>query len=208
MVHRRELDGETLVLGNQGALYLNAMTWWDHTTGSIWSQPSGEAIAGPLAGSRLALVPSTLTTWGEWRTQHPDTLALDAPGRNLAVGIEMMAIVVDLGTEVAAYDVTALRDAGVVDDVVAGVEVAVVVDPDDPNRWAAYSRRVDDAVVDLEMTAEGLVDRRTGSVFDPLRGIARSGPLAGRVLDRLPAFTVFPKDFERLFPGGRSWPEG
>ncbi len=208
MVHRRELDGEALVLGNQGALYLNAMTWWDHATGSIWSQPTGEAIAGPLTGSRLALVPSTLTTWAEWTTQHPDTVALDAPGRRLAVGLEMMAIVVDLGTEVVSYDVTVLRDAGVVDDVVAGIEIAVVVDPDDPNRWAVYSRRVGDAVVDLERAADGLVDRRTGTVFDPLRGIARSGLMAGRVLDRLPAFTMFPKDFERLFPDGRSWPEG
>jgi hypothetical protein len=39
MVHRRELNGTVLVLGNQGALWGNAMTWWDHGTGSIWSQP-------------------------------------------------------------------------------------------------------------------------------------------------------------------------
>jgi hypothetical protein len=34
MVHRRIVDGEEVVFGNQGALYMNAMTWWDHTTGS------------------------------------------------------------------------------------------------------------------------------------------------------------------------------
>lgn len=62
-VHRRELDGEPVLFGNQGALWSNAMTWWDHQTGSIWSQPLGEAIAGPYKGRRLDLLPSTLTTW-------------------------------------------------------------------------------------------------------------------------------------------------
>ena len=41
LVHRREVNGETLTFGVQGALFMNAMTWWDHTTGSIWSQPLG-----------------------------------------------------------------------------------------------------------------------------------------------------------------------
>jgi hypothetical protein len=30
MVHRREVEGETLNFGIQGALWGNAMTWWDH----------------------------------------------------------------------------------------------------------------------------------------------------------------------------------
>ena len=71
MVHRREVDGEPIVLGNHGALFGNAMTWYDHETGSVWSQPTGEAILGPLTGTKLELLPSTLTTWGDWR---------DAPG--------------------------------------------------------------------------------------------------------------------------------
>ena len=57
LVHRREVNGETLVFGVQGALWMNAMTWWDHATGSIWSQPLGEAIAGPLRGETVQLVP-------------------------------------------------------------------------------------------------------------------------------------------------------
>ena len=80
MVHRRSIDGTPIVLGNQGALWGNAMTWWDHETGSVWSQPLGEAILGPLTGTRLELLSSTLTTWDDWRAQHPSTLALDAPG--------------------------------------------------------------------------------------------------------------------------------
>lgn len=78
LVHERPVDetGKALVFGNQGALYQGAMTWYDHDSGSVWSQPLGMAIAGPSAGRTLPLLPSQLTTWREWRAAHPDTLAL------------------------------------------------------------------------------------------------------------------------------------
>lgn len=78
LVHQRPVDetGTTLVFGNQGALYKGALTWYDHHSGSVWSQPLGMAIAGPAAGRTLPLLPSQLTTWREWRDAHPHTLAL------------------------------------------------------------------------------------------------------------------------------------
>ena len=48
MVHVRTVNGTAEIFGNQGALFMNAMTWWDHTTGSVWSQVWGRAIEGPL----------------------------------------------------------------------------------------------------------------------------------------------------------------
>jgi hypothetical protein len=206
MVHRRELNGEELILGNQGALWGNAMTWWDHDTGSVWSQPIGEAILGPRKGERLELLPSTLSTWQGWRSAHPETLALDVNGFRSGFDLDDMAVVADLGTETVAYSIPALRDVGVVNDVIAGTEVAVVIDPDDPGRWAVFSRQLDSDVVDLEMSAEGLVDIATGTVFDPFLGVGRSGPLADQVLDKLPAFTSFPADYRTFFPDGRTWP--
>ncbi len=53
---------------------MRAMTWWDHDTNSIWSQPWGRAIRGELKGIELFLLPSELTTWGSWKAEHPDTL--------------------------------------------------------------------------------------------------------------------------------------
>ena len=78
LVHRRPINaaGTASVFGSQGALYRGAMTWYDHDTRSIWSQPLGMAVSGPRAGEVLPLLPSQLTTWGEWRAAHPDTLAL------------------------------------------------------------------------------------------------------------------------------------
>ncbi len=75
------------MLGNQGALLGNAMTWWDHDTGSVWSQPLGEAVMGPRTGDRLELMAAQLTSWGTWKEDHPSTVALDAP----RPGVEIQA---------------------------------------------------------------------------------------------------------------------
>lgn len=208
MVHRREVAGTEIVLGNQGDLYGRAMTWWDHDTGSVWSQPLGEAILGPRRGARLEGLPSTLTTWEAWRTAHPDTQALDVPGWPTGFHLEDMAIVVDLGTDAAAYRIPALRRVGVVNDVVAGLEIAVVVDPGDQGRWAVFSRRLDDRVAELAVSDGGLVDISTGTLFDPFLGLGRDGPLADQSLDKLAAFTAFPEDYRTFFPTGRIWPDG
>jgi len=205
MVHRRSIDGDPILLGNQGALWGNAMTWWDHDTGSLWSQPMGEAILGPLRGTKLTLMPSTLTTWEAWKSAHPGTVALDVHAWPTGFDLVDMTIVVDFGTETVAYSIPALRDVGVVNDVVAGIEIAVVIDPNHDERWAVFSRRLDDSTVVFTMSGAGLIDTVSGSVFDPFVGAGRDGPLANQNLDKLPAFTSFPDDVGTFFPDARIW---
>ena len=55
---------------------MSAMTWWDHKTSSIWSQPIGRALAGELTGTELTLLPMQLTTWENWKNAYPDTLVM------------------------------------------------------------------------------------------------------------------------------------
>ena len=83
LVHDRRIDGEPLVFGNQGALYRGAMTWYDHQSGSVWSQPLGASLAGPKAGASLRLIPSQLTTWSNWLESRPETtvLVVDTPSQ-------------------------------------------------------------------------------------------------------------------------------
>ena len=194
-----------MTFGNQGALWGNAMTWWDHGTGSVWSQPLGEAIAGPRRGQTLELLPSEFTTWAAWLDQHPDSLALDAPAGPSRFDLADFSIVVDFGTEARAYPVPDLRSVGVVNDVVAGVEIAVVVDPDDEDSWAVFSRRLDDTVVELTMVDGEIVDTSSGTAFDPRRGIGSEGDHDGEILDLLPGITAFPKDVETFWPSARFW---
>lgn len=51
----------------------------DDVSGSYWSQILATAICGPMARRTLDIVPSTVTTWREWRRDHPDTAVLLPP---------------------------------------------------------------------------------------------------------------------------------
>lgn len=172
MVHRREIGGREVLFGNQGALWGNAMTWWDHETGSVWSQPLGEAIVGELKGSTIELLPSTLTQWDAWVAAHPETLAIDTFGFPMVVGLDDIAIVVEIGSKTTAYPYADVAGLGVVNDVVGGAEVAVVVDPGSRpmGRLLPSGRR--------GSRRAGRRGRRAGGRGhrDPLRPFARSGP--------------------------------
>lgn len=49
---------------------------YDRQTGTLWSQLLGEAVSGPLQGTKLEFLPAFQTTWEDWKTQHPDSIAL------------------------------------------------------------------------------------------------------------------------------------
>lgn len=183
------------------------MTWFDHDTGTIWSQPLGEAIVGPLKGTSLDVLPSTLTEWGSWKRLHPDTKALVAPGEPTRFSLRQMSIVVVFGDDSAAYPV---REIGnVMNDRVSGIPIAVVVETTNGDSWTVFSRTLDDdTIVELTLTDTGdLLDTVTGTTFHVSRGTGISGPLADQTLDQLPGFTSFADDYFTFYPDGRIWPE-
>lgn len=202
MAHKRIVDGEEVVFGNQGHLWQNAMTWYDHDTGSIWSQPLGEAILGPLEGTELELIPSTLTSWESWLEAHPESLALDAPGEPSSYRLADMLLVVEFDDQVAAYPFEELRDEGVLNDSVAGVDIAIVLQEGELSSWSVFARQVGDQVLTLGWENGELVDDQTGTVWDADTGFGVEGPLADETLPLLPGFTVFPQDFESFWPEG------
>ncbi len=204
MVHRRQLGDETLIFGVHGALWGNAMTWWDHDTGSVWSQPTGEAIAGPRKGERVELLASEFTTWSAWLSENPDSLALDAPGGPSGFDLGEFHIVVDFTEEARNYPVQDLRRVGVVNDVIAGVPVAVVSNPRNPQSWAVFSRQVGNDLVELVVDGDVLRDTITGTTFDPARGLPLGGPIT-EIMDILPGITSFPGDVETFWPHAETW---
>ncbi len=44
-------------------LYKANVLMYDRQTESLWSQIRREAVAGPITGEKLKVLPSTLTTW-------------------------------------------------------------------------------------------------------------------------------------------------
>jgi Protein of unknown function (DUF3179) len=69
---------EPFVFGSSGLLYRSNKLMYDQATHSLWNQFTGRPVVGPLVGSGIELeaLPVTITTWQDWRMQHPDTRAL------------------------------------------------------------------------------------------------------------------------------------
>jgi hypothetical protein len=69
---------EPFVFGSSGLIYRSNKLMYDQATHSLWQQFTGRPVVGPLTGSgiRLRTLPVTITTWQEWRRQHPDTKVL------------------------------------------------------------------------------------------------------------------------------------
>ena len=57
---------------------------FDRETRTLWSHVTGKAVQGPLAGTRLNMLPAVHTTWALWRANHPDTIVLEKRGPSRA----------------------------------------------------------------------------------------------------------------------------
>ncbi len=73
---RASVRGRPASFGVSGLLYNSDVLLYDRETDSLWSQIGREAISGPRKGERLTALPTSNTTWVEWRTRHPDTQVL------------------------------------------------------------------------------------------------------------------------------------
>lgn len=81
----RRVAGTETVFGVSGQLWRSNLVLYDELTDSRWAQVAATAIRGPRTGERLELIPSTITTWGAWRGDHPDTRVLLPPPRSNTV---------------------------------------------------------------------------------------------------------------------------
>jgi hypothetical protein len=82
----RRVDGEETIFGVSGLLWNSDLVMYDRLTDSLWSQVLGKAVQGPQTGQALSLLPSSFTTWGEWRAEYPDTDVLLPPPESDAMG--------------------------------------------------------------------------------------------------------------------------
>ncbi len=78
IVYYTEIDGKHYELGTSGFLYRSNKLMYDHATKSMWNTLKGEPVVGPLVGKGIQLKRHHVvtTTWGQWKTDHPDTTVL------------------------------------------------------------------------------------------------------------------------------------
>jgi len=79
VVAGRRVGGAVRTFGVSGFLFRANLVLYDERSESLWGQLRAQAIRGPLTGTRLDVVPSTVTTWRAWRESHPGTEVLLPP---------------------------------------------------------------------------------------------------------------------------------
>ncbi len=180
---------------------MTAMTWWDHETQSIWSQPWGRAIRGTYKGVELFLLPSQVTSWESWRTEHPDTLAMINDMQRLGSRRQTFSpdfvIGLLLAGEAKAYYFRDAAMQGVINDRLGPAPIVVWAQEDN---FHAYIRQVGERTLTFSLDGEALVDDETGSIWDIARGRAVEGPLSGEVLQPVPGSTAFDWAWEDFYP--------
>ena len=226
-MHDRRIDGDTFTFGNEGALFMNAMTWWDWETNSIWSQPWGAAIDGELAGTRLTLLPFELVPWSSWIARHPESKVLvdergdfEYRGR---IPVDQFVIGISIGEAAKAFYFASSANAGVVNDFVGEFPVAVFVDSstrviDAYFRRAHRSEQVDNnpnasselltftpAGSEKSTGANLYRDEQTGSTWDIVRGVAIEGSMKGAILQRAPFVSAYDWAWGDFNPHSEFW---
>ncbi len=71
-----EVQGKRLIFGVSGLLYNSDVLLYDRHSESLWSQIKSQAISGEFRGQKLQRLPITHTSWGDWKSTHPETLVL------------------------------------------------------------------------------------------------------------------------------------
>ena len=178
------------------------MTWWDHETNSIWTQPWGRALTGELKGTQLKLIPFSLIPFQSWVDEHPNTLVMTSPGgfypRQIADDDFVLGVAI--GDVARGYYYPTVAEEIIVHDTLNGVDL--VIHTNSITRSShIYGRTLNDGTV-LTFTGdvEKLIDEQTGSIWNPALGLAEEGPLAGQVLRELPYISSFDWAWLDFFP--------
>ncbi len=158
VVFDRRVAGREVGFRVSGLLRNSDLVMWEDQTESLFQQITGNGIVGTLAGERLTILPSRITSFDGFAEAHPEGAVLaDDQGFGIRYGANPYVgyssrpepygffqgdpdtrlpalervVGVEVGDEHVAYGFSALSEVGVANDVVGGEPVAVFWgDPD------------------------------------------------------------------------------
>lgn len=195
----------------------------DRETGSWWQQVTGEAIFGPLKGTRLEPVAMDELTFSLWKQEAPAGLVMQPvakydkkyesdweksvakmptpldfsregfPNREIILGVE-------LDGTARAYPQSTVWSAWPVQDRVGGAAIVLVTGPDGKS-VRVFRAEVNAAAAEFFKKGEGwaLMDSSTGSEWN-FQGCATSGPAMGQCLPRVPYLKDYWFDWKNYHP--------
>ena len=179
----------------------------DEETGTEWSHLLGKAMRGPLQGTELEPLPSTMTTWEAWKREHPKTTVLNLSqtadryikqfysrpnrfvfgwvhGREHVYFVEFPQMLqqdlMNITTTDAQFLLTFDRDSTAAN---------------------LFLPELDGDVLTFGRTEPGrMEDLETFSVWNSQTGVALSGPLEGRRLEQLVGIMSFARAWKIFHP--------
>lgn len=220
LVYDRVVNDRELTFGVSGYLLHNNLVLYDHQTDTLWSQLLGQAVKGAQSGTRLELLPSTLTTWEAWKGAYPGTKVLSARALALYDGeiqdpytgyytsgvsglsgsanrdsrLNGKALVAGwaAGETEVAFPLGLLKERGLIQDTWEDTPLVVIYDPDWQNVHL-YRRRAGGRTLTFRSGVDPLtmVDRQTRSVWEIRTGTAVRGRMRGQQLERVETHLVF-----------------
>jgi len=215
LVYDRTINGEEFSFGVSGKLMHNGLVMYDRQTDSFWAQVLGEAVSGPMVGTKLEFIPAFQTTWEDWKATHPDTVALEKgyfgdydpylnyyefdyagvvrPNRvSHRLGQKEFVIGVEHLGNTVAFPFSVMSLEPIVNDYVGDTPILAVFNAETAT-GVAYQRTFLDGQVLSFTILDGmtLIYQETGSTWNGITGEAISGSLAGESLIRVKSTLAF-----------------
>ena len=156
LVFERVVEDTELTFGVSGYLYHNNLVLYDHQSNGLWSQLLAQGIKGAHRGEYLTVLPSVLTTWGEWKQAHTHARILSAErmGRDAESIIDpysgyylsgstgltgasnvderlarkSLVVGIQIGEETRAYPLESIKAAGTINDDIGTTSLLLIYD--------------------------------------------------------------------------------
>jgi hypothetical protein len=105
------VNGQVFEFGVSGLLRNSDLIMYDRTTETLWQQFTGDGIVGDLAGTRLEFLPTSIISFSDFRTAHPEGLVLSRDtglrgnyGNNPYAGYDTYQHVLSAGGNLALFN--------------------------------------------------------------------------------------------------------
>lgn len=188
---------------------------YDRGTNSLWVHVTGKAEVGPLKGQQLTFVPSTITTWEQWKAAHPNTQVLPGHRRGGFMGTytgttrpKPFGLAVFTNFKAKLYPFKRLQALKIVNDRFRDTDVTIAY-LSGTNTAIAWKRRVNDVTLTFTWSEQTdqhgnavLQDQETGSTWSALSGTALSGEFKGQQLDQLQHYPILINRYHAFYPQG------
>jgi hypothetical protein len=208
-VFDRTIDGKETEFGTSGKLYNSNLVMYDRNTDSMWSQALGQAVVGELTGYELKRIPFDLAKWSDWKKLNPDSVVLSTdtghsrpygsdpygdyytdsrvifPVKNSDDRMHPKEIILgfDHNGSYKAYNLSDIESRKIINDNINERNLVLVSVA--PSLVHAFDRTIESQVLEFTMNENTITDKQTGSKWN-LDGLAISGSLQGKQLDRVP----------------------